>query len=341
MNTKSVVRSWLATTALTAVMATTAMAAAPRSAGLALVPNDAATVAMIRLADARNSPLSSMLFSHADKLSADGDAAKFLADAGLQPTKDIDVMVIATSPAATLGSRDAHVLIIAEGRFNADRLGAALVTRGAVAQKSAAGSYYVMSKTGTTTDAQGAVAFPDAHTAILGSPASVAQALADRANGGTTFITASGLGRELARIDASATAWVLVDVPRASRLAGAPQLPSSNGANSNVSTALKNMSTVAVWATDSGNAMSFGAVGIGRDAETLQLVEDTVRGALSMLRLSVQDKAPDLVSALRNFSVSRSADAVSVNGTVPADVLKSLMAKAHSAHAAAHGNAVR
>jgi len=74
---------------------------------MSLIPNDAVTVGVVRLADARTSPLSSMLFQQTDKVTTDGDAAQFLADAGLEPTKDVDVLVVSTSPRAALG-RELH-----------------------------------------------------------------------------------------------------------------------------------------------------------------------------------------------------------------------------------------
>ena len=70
--------------------------------------------------------------------------------------------------------------------------------------------------------------------------------------------------------------------------------------------------------TDSGDALKLGAFGLSHDQETLQDVEDTLRGALSAMRLAVQDKEPGLVSLLRKFSVARSDDSVTISGTVPA-----------------------
>src|SRR5206468_4446395 len=77
---------------------------------ISLIPNDAVTVGVVRLADLRNSPLSSTLFQETDKVSVDGDAARFLHDAGLQPSKDVDVLVISTSPKTNVGN-EADILI--------------------------------------------------------------------------------------------------------------------------------------------------------------------------------------------------------------------------------------
>jgi hypothetical protein len=290
---------------------------------MSLIPADAVSVGVVKLAELRASPLSSTLFDHTDKLSTDGDARKFLEEAGLQPAKDVDLLVVSTSPRTALGS-EADVLVAAEGRFNVERLTRALVSRGAVKKN----GYLVLpeSKRGPNGES-GAVAFPEANLALMGNETAVSEALASRAAGGTAFLTASGLGRELARVDTNASAWAIFDVARAQRLAHVPRVsPHANGGQA-LQGALTKMATVALWATDTGDSLKLGGLGVSHDAETLQLVEDTVRGALAALRLAVQDKEPALVSALRKFNVARNDDSVSISGTISADILRSLAAK--------------
>jgi hypothetical protein len=299
------------------------------SGAMSLIPNDSVSVGVVRLADMRSSPLSAALFAQTAHITNDDDAMAFLRDSGLQPTKDVDVVVFATSPRTNLGS-EADFLIAADGRFNVDRLTSALVSRGAVKKTSAHGTYFRMpEKSGETH--QGVVAFPDAHLALIGSEGAVLEALASRASGGTTFATTAGLGRDMARIDPHATAFVLVDVPRAQRITGAPKLGGGSQSQA-IGAALKNVSTVALWATDSGDSLKLNAIGLSSDSETLGLVEDTLRGALSAMRLAVQEQSPDLVSVLRKFTVSRTDSSVSISGTVPAETFKTWVAKsqAHS-----------
>src|SRR4051794_2077381 len=305
-----------------------APAAFASSGAMSLIPNDSVSVGVVRLNDMRSSPLSAALFAQTAHISNDDDAMAFLRDSGLQPTKDIDVVVFATSPRTNLGS-EADFLIAADGRFNVDRLTTALVSRGAVKKTSAHGTYFKMPEKAGETH-QGVVAFPDAHLALIGSEGAVLEALASRAAGGTTFATASGLGRDMARIDPHATAFVLVDVPRAQRITGTPKLGGGNGQA--LGTALKNVSTVALWATDSGDSLKLNAIGLSSDSETLGLVEDTLRGALSAMRLAVQEKSPELVSMLRKFTVTRTDSSVSISGSVPAETFKTWVAKsqAHS-----------
>lgn len=286
---------------------------------LSLIPNDAISVGVVRLADMRTSPLSSMLFEQTDKVSSNGEAAQFLTEAGLAPTKDIDVLVVSTVPRQNLGGSDADILVAADGRFNVERLTKALIARGAV-QKSG----YLMLP---GEDRQGAVAFPDSHLALIGTEKAVTTALANRASGGTTFLSASGLGRDAGRIEPNATAWAIVDVTRAQRMSHAPHMSAHNQSTEVLSAALKNMSTVALWATDTGDSMKIGAFGLSNDAETLQLVEDSVRGAFAAARLAVQDKSPELVSVLRKFTVTHSDSSVTISGTVPASAIRDVVAK--------------
>jgi len=310
------------TVVLAAVVALTLPVFAKDDA-LSLIPSNAVTVGMVKLREMRSSPLSSMLFEQTDKMSTDGEAEKFLSDAGLAPMKDVDVLVVATSPRSNLGS-DADVLVIAEGRFNVERLSNALQARGAVKK----GAYYTISGKESDDKHTGAVAFPSASLAIAGTERAVAAALEARANGGTTFRSANGLGMDLARVDRDATAWALVDVTRAARLSRGGSINTGKGQPGDaLAAALKTLSTVAVWAKDTGNALELGAFGLSSDAETLELLEDTVRGALSAMRLAVKDKAPEMVSVLRSFDITRKNDSLMIEGSIPASALREMMAK--------------
>jgi hypothetical protein len=291
---------------------------------LSLIPTDAVSVGVVRLAQLRTSPLSSALFQQTDKMSVDGDAEKFLREAGLSPAKDIDLVVVSASPRTNLGT-DARVLVAAEGRFNVDRLSAALVARGAERIRTENGSYFILPESHRDADENGAVSFVDSSLVVAGTESAVAQALQTRAAGGSAFAAASGLGHDMNRIDRNASAWALVDVARASRIAGAGNLHSDRNPAFNM--AIKNLSTVGLWATDTGDALKLGAFGLSGDEETLQLMEDTLRGALSALRLAAQDNQPDLVAVLRKFSVSRSNDAVTINGTIPAESVREFLDK--------------
>jgi hypothetical protein len=315
MNRKPLFRTLVALVAVAAL----ALPAMAKDDAMSLVPANAVTVGMVKLADMRTSPLSSLLFEHTDKMSADGEAAKFLADTGLSPTKDVDVLVVATSPRTNLGT-EADVLVLAEGRFNAEKLTAALITRGAVSK----GAYLVLPE---EEGDKPAVAFSSS-LVIAGTERAVTAALAARASGGTGFRSRGALAADLVRLDPNATAWALVDVTRAARLTNGGKVRAGSGpSNDALQAALKTVSTFGVWAQDKGNELELGAFGLSSDAETLQLLEDTLRGGLSALRLAAREKSPDLVTVIRRFDVSRKNDAVLVEGSIPAAQLREMMAK--------------
>jgi hypothetical protein len=315
MNRMPLFRTLVALVAVAAL----ALPAMAKDDALSLVPANAVTVGMVKLADMRTSPLSSLLFEHTDKMSSDGEAEKFLNETGLSPTKDVDVLVVATSPRTNLGS-EADVVVIAEGRFNSERLIAALVARGAVKKA----NYLLL----PDHKESGAVAFPSTSIVIAGNERSVIAALEARANGGTGFRTRGALGQDLVRLDPNSTAWALVDVARAARLTKAGNVNTGKGPSGEAfQAALRTVSTAGVWAKDKGNELELGAFGLSSDAETLQLLEDTIRGGLSALRLAAREKAPEMVTIIRNFDVSTKNDAVLIEGSIPAASLRELMAK--------------
>lgn len=303
-----------------AVAATLALPATAKDDALSLVPADAVTLGMVRLADMRTSPLSSVLFEHVDRMSMDGEAERFLLEAGIQPLHDVDVVVVATSPRTTLGF-EPNLLVIAEGRFQPERLTAAIVSRGGVKKP----SYILLPE---SEGEPGAVAFLSASLAIAGNERSVVNALAARANGGTGFLTRGALAMDLGRIDRAATAWAIIDVPRAARLAKGGSVNTGSGQSGAVlQAALKSVSTVAMWARDTGDTLQLNATGLSNDPETLELLEDALRGALAALRIAASEKAPEMVPVLRRFEVDRNAESISVRGSIPAASIRDVMAK--------------
>jgi hypothetical protein len=253
-------------------------------------------------------------------MSMDGEGERLLLEAGIRPTQDVDTIVVATSPRTTHGS-EPNVLVIAEGRFQPERLIAAIVARGAVRK----GAYVSLPE---SKGEDGAVAFLSSSLAIAGNERSVLNALAAHANGGTGFTTRGALAMDLARIDHAATAWAIIDVPRAARLAKGGTVNTGNGESGAVlQAALKSVSTVAMWATDTGDTLQLGGTGLSNDPETLRLLEDAVRGALAALRIAAADKAPEMVSILRRFDVDRNAESITVEGTIPAATIREVMAK--------------
>ena len=187
---------------------------------LALVPDGAAAVGVVRLGDLRTNPLSSRLFRDFDRHLADGDAARFLEEANLDPKKDVDVIMVAGSPK---GSGHGEGLIVFQGRFEPERLSAAAVLRGAVRKSTPDGPYFLLPDKRKGKDEEGeaahrhepgAVAFVSARLVMAGPELSVKKALADLSAGGTGFLKGDGIGKERGRIDRKAAIWALADASR-------------------------------------------------------------------------------------------------------------------------------
>ncbi len=299
---------------------------------LSLVPQDAASVAVVRFSELRSSPLASRLFSDVDHLNGQGDAARFMDEANLKPREDVDtVVIVGLAPGSSV---EPPVLALFEGRFDPQRLAAAAASRGATRVADASGDYYLLPDKEGHRGRAGAVAFASPRLLIAGSPDAVVSALASRAAGGTSFTSGSGLGRQLSRIDPGASVWALVDVTRYPAVQRGMNRPARGGgegggsaAASALLSAMKTVTLFSFQATVRTDDLTLAASGVSPDAETRQLLEDSLKGVVAMWRLAVQEKQPELVSALRRFRIESTGDAVTVSGTLPAAVLKSLAEK--------------
>jgi hypothetical protein len=309
-------------TVLFAFVALPLAAAKPSDEALSLVPSDAASVGLVRVADLRTSPLFDRVFHETDRVSCDAEAARFLAETGLDPKRDVDVVAFAGSP----GQGGAGwVLVAFEGRFDAARLAAAAAERGAVKKTTADGDYYLLKGKNHVELAHepGAIAFLSNRLIVAGNETAVAQALARRAAGGSSFSAGEGLGRQMSRVEPKASAWVLIDmsrVPMRGRAAGGH----ADSPAAAVVSAMKTVSFATLSVTAEGDALKLSATGVSADAETRQDLEDAVRGVLAVWRLAVQERHPDLVPVLRKFKVSHDGNGVTLSGTLPGPVIREM-----------------
>jgi hypothetical protein len=314
----------IALTCLALLTIAPAALAATTLDALRIIPGDSVAVGAVNLAKLRTSPLSGRIFEQTDKLTTDGEAARFLADAGFDPAKDIDVMTVAVRPRQ--GELRGDVLVVAEGRFDAQRIIAALVERGAKTAGTNAGAYYLLPDVEAGNGETGAIAFPAEGCAVVGSEAAVKGALNAVARGGGGF-PGTTLGNQMKRIDPAAQAWMLVDVERVST-----HRNETDGKAADVFAAMKKMSHAGMWTTDTGTALRIGGVALSEDAETRELLEDAIRGALASARLAAQEKDPELVKILRQATVARDREGVTFDATIPAEFLEAM--RSHEAAAA-------
>jgi hypothetical protein len=290
-------------------------AAAPADA-LALVPSDAIAVGQVRFDRLKSSAVSAGLFHETDAVSADGKAAQFLSDAGLDPKKDVDSAVFSLTSA---GTGDPGPLVVFEGRFRPDALGAATASRGAVRVDAAPFPYYRLpARAGEHAHDAGAVAFVSPTLVIAGTEPALLHALDAYAAGAAGLPPHSFVSDALGRVDTRSAAWAIVDAARIQRLHPATSREGGDSPAAQLAGALRSLSLVTFQADVSGSAVSISATGVASDEETRQNLEDVLRGMLAAWRMSAQSKNPELVSAIRKIKVSRTDDGVTISGDVPA-----------------------
>jgi hypothetical protein len=302
-------------------------APAARAAGtdeaLSLVPADAVSVGAVHFDALRASALAGKLFSETDELTVDGDASKFLAETGLRPRQDVDLLVFAALASSnTRPGSDA--LVIFEGRFDPARLEAAMVARGGVRKETPNGSYLLVDGP----HGQGnpaAIAFVGRRVAVAGNPAAVARALDDHASGGSGFLRGEGLGRQMHRVPSDASAWAIVDATRAPFATGRSRDSRDGDAAGALVGAMKSVTLFVFHATARGEAVELSATGLSPDEDTRGLLEDALRGVVAMWRLAVHEKSPELVPILRRFQIEKDGEGVSITGTLPASFVRKMV----------------
>jgi hypothetical protein len=313
--------------ALLFVLAGAVPASAASDEALALVPPDVASVGVIHLDALRSSPFAARLFSETDELAVDGDAAKFLAETGLRPRQDVDVVVVAGLASNRIHGTD-DGLVIFEGRFDPARLEAAMEARGAIRKSTSQGDYLLVGgRHGEGNRA--AIAVLSQRLVVAGSPASVDRALADRQAGGSGLLRGEGIGRQIHRVPPGASAWAIVDATRAPFARGPRRSEDGDAADALVG-AMKSVSLFVFHATSRGDALELSATGITADAETRELLEDALKGVVAMWRLAVHEKSPDMVPILRKFEIESDREGVTIHGTLPGSFLRKMAERRHA-----------
>jgi len=111
-----------------------------------------------------------------------------------------------------------------------------------------------------------------------------------------------------------------------------PSAASTQGAGppATVVSALRSVSTLELEARVDGDSLAVKATGLSQDEETRGLIEDALRGALAAWRMAAQEKAPQLVSTIRQFKVARDEEGVTISGTLPGELIRTLSASKRS-----------
>jgi len=305
--------------------AATAWAAPPTVPELLqLVPSEARAVVAVDAAALRDEPLvQKWLLDHQDRWGGvDGEAARFLRDAGVDPAADVDALVFALLD----NGEHEHPLVLFGGRFDAASLTAAVLARGAEAEElggvtvyrldpNAGGAQAVLMR---ITDDFIMVGDRDGLAASFGRGAGPVHIVADEMAAG--------------HLELTAPFWMAADIPEGK----SPQTPPP-GLNADspegrvilaVLAASSAVRRIAGWAGLDEELELHGFATAASDEEA-GLLRDTLRGGLAVMRLAAQEHRPELVDVLRGVSVEADGAVVSVAATIPVSLLQELAGGAH------------
>lgn len=301
-----------------------ALAAPPTTTELLRwVPVDAQAVMAVDAAALRAHPfVQAWLVEHqAGWTGIDGDLHRFLRDAGLDPLRDVDLMVVA----ANAQGQESHALAVFAGRYDPSSLGAALAARGAVPEKLNGATLYLAK------DAHGggAVALPSAELLIAGDEAAVRAALAGPATGRSLVSGAVAAGH----IDLRAPFWLVATVPDEVRQGAGKAATQVSGEHADtVRSVLAAGGTVLRVAIQArlDKELTLSGVAVTDTAENAELVRDAVKGALAAARIQLMETQPELVEVLRDTQVTAGQTEVSGQIVVPLALVEKLAARKQS-----------
>lgn len=300
--------------------------AAPPTVGelLRSVPTGARAIVAVDSAALRSHPkVQDWLLRQHAWTGADQDFRSFLADAGLDPLRDVDAMVV-----AVLAEGDeTRAVAFFSGRYDPSSLGAALVKRGA--QPLALGAFqgYRLPSSGHHHgEAPPVLAQPSPELVIVGDETAVRAALAPA---GAVAALAQG-EISTGHIDLRAPFWVVAMVPPEAQQKAREVAEHTDGEDSetvrNVLFASGAVQRVAGQAF-LDDSLRFSGVAVADTAENAGLLRDAVKGAIAALRLHVRTKSPELVEVLRDIEVTVSGNDITVSGAVPLALLEKLAAE--------------
>ncbi len=314
------------TLALTAALA--AAAPPPISQLLRSVPASARAVVAVDTAALRQVPrVQEWLIRHQAWTGAGDDMRQFLADAGLDPARDVDAMLVAVLE----GNPGTGVVAWFAGRYDPSSLGPALVKRGAGALTIGAVPAYRLPSEGHGDGRSVILAQPSPDLVVVGDEASLRAALEP------PHAVIPLVEKEIAggHIDLRAPFWAVATIPaslrsRAGEAAGSAAAHGGESVRSVVfaSGAVERVAMEAFL----DESLRISAVAVADTPENAELLRDAVKGAIAAVRLQAQGQEPELVNVLRDVQVRLSGTEVSAAGSVPVALLEKLLADHHGRH---------
>jgi hypothetical protein len=301
------------------------VAAAPPTIGELLhsVPGGAQAVIAVDSAALRSHPkVQEWLLRQQAWTGADEDLRQFLTDAGLDPVRDVDAMVVTV---LREGGETSAVALFS-GRYDPASLTAALVKRGAQPFALAGRQAYRLPSSGHHSGATAVLVQPSPELVIVGEESAVQAAVAP------PHVVAPLVKNEISagHIDLRAPFWVVAVIPAEARQKASEASEHVHAEGSEpVRSFVVASGTVQRVAMQAflDESLRFSGVAVADTPENAELLRDAVKGAIAAARLHAQGQAPELVSVLRDVEVRVAGTDVSVSGAVPLALLEKLAAE--------------
>ncbi|MBZ5587060.1 MAG: hypothetical protein LAO05_00675 [Acidobacteriia bacterium] len=288
---------------------------------LRLVPAQARVVVAVDAAALRSHPaVQSWLMDHANWGNADTEAARFLADAGLDPLRDVTAMVVAV---VSEGSKGNPIAFFA-GRYDPAALSAALTKRGAspVVLGNISG---LRLPEDDHAGAPAVFAQPSPELVVVGSEAAVTESLSATGAKNQLIETAVTSGQ----VDPRAPFWVVANLPSEARRNVSDAVERTQGSSEEpmrqVIMASGAVQRVAIQAF-LDDSLRLSGVAVADTEENADLLRDAAKGVLAAARLQSQDRAPELVNVLRDVQVRAIGTQVTLASVIPVTLLEKLIA---------------
>lgn len=293
------------------LLATAAASAAVDSSLLKLVMPDAKVVSGIQVEASKSSPFGKYVLSQMQ--SDDPGFQKFIADTGFDPRRDLSEIIVATA-----GTSDKPEFLVAgRGVFNPGKiLNTASLSGGTITNYKG-----VDMLVNSHDSSNGAIAFVDSSTAIMGTQTAVQAAIDRRAN-------PSGLPPDvLAKVQQLAganDAWFLSTGPIADFFSGKVANENLNNAmNSNLMQAVLQASGGVKFAPDT---ILFNLEALTRSDKDAQALADVVRFIAGLVQLNKDSdpKAQQVATLLDGLQLSTSQSTMKLSLSIPEPAVEKL-----------------
>jgi len=314
-------RKLLVITGLLTLAASFAAAAPPTASDLLrLIPEGARAIVAIDSAALRAHPVvQSWLARQHAWAPTDETLKRFLDDAGLDPVRDVDLLLLA---ALGEGPETTGVAFLV-GRYDPAALSSALTARGATPVTVAGASAFRLPDSGHCGN-PAVLVQRSADLVIVGDEAAVAAALAP------PHAVSSLVAGDIAAgsVDLRAPFWMVAVVPAEVRRHAGEAANHVHGEGSDsIRGALLASGTVQKVLARAylDDSLRFVGTAVADTAENAGLLRDAAKGALAAVRLHVQDSSPELVDVLRSVELSAEGAVISGKGAIPVALLEKLV----------------